>query len=317
MAKGEKMSDDWKCPNCGQVNTGKVSGVFSGDSFSEDMSRMREAAERAQRICAFCGAERVLIVGRNLPGRAKKEWSRNSIIALVIGGGLAGLFFLAVLAAIFLVIAKSFLSPKQTVVFEPDRSRVADISHEDLEQTASILTKRWRSLGSGYASVSFTVAENGQITGKIPKDTDPALIERTKATGLVEFVDFGDTALPDGTRVDTDFGLAPSTQASGTIFHTIMTNAQIRSASVQIGSMGDYQVDFTLDGTGKTILADFTHNHIGSYLGIVLDKVILSTPRINSEIPNGEGVIAGSFTKERANEVAMYLQMGILPVPLK
>jgi protein-export membrane protein SecD len=48
-----------------------------------------------------------------------------------------------------------------------------------------------------------------------------------------------------------------------------------------------------------------------------LDKKILSCPRINSSIPDGEAVIEGSYTSQSAEQLALQLQYGALPVPLK
>jgi protein-export membrane protein SecD len=48
-----------------------------------------------------------------------------------------------------------------------------------------------------------------------------------------------------------------------------------------------------------------------------LDKQIISCPTINSAIPNGEGSISGGFTSEGAEQLAVQLRYGALPVPLK
>ena len=61
-----------------------------------------------------------------------------------------------------------------------------------------------------------------------------------------------------------------------------------------------------------------TTNNVGHYLGIVLDKVVISAPKVKSPITDGSGVISGSFTREQANSLAVYLRVeGPLPIPLK
>jgi hypothetical protein len=55
------------------------------------------------------------------------------------------------------------------------------------------------------------------------------------------------------------------------------------------------------DIMGKTF-SDFTGSHIGEILAIVLDKVVISVPAIQGQIPEGEGIIEGSFTAEEAYE---------------
>jgi hypothetical protein len=71
------MSESWKCPKCGEINTGKVGGMMFGGSFSSDMTRMKEAAEKAQKICASCGADRT---------SASQETSSSCFIATAVYG---------------------------------------------------------------------------------------------------------------------------------------------------------------------------------------------------------------------------------------
>jgi preprotein translocase subunit SecD len=52
-------------------------------------------------------------------------------------------------------------------------------------------------------------------------------------------------------------------------------------------------------------------------LAIVLDNKLLSSPVINEPILGGQGIISGNFTIEAANELALLLQSGALPAPLK
>jgi preprotein translocase subunit SecD len=52
-------------------------------------------------------------------------------------------------------------------------------------------------------------------------------------------------------------------------------------------------------------------------MSIVLDKYVISAPTINGEIPNGQGVITGQFGLEEANNLAIQLRYGSLPIPLK
>jgi preprotein translocase subunit SecD len=68
---------------------------------------------------------------------------------------------------------------------------------------------------------------------------------------------------------------------------------------------------------GADIFAAHTAANVNKYLTIVLDKSVISSPVINSAIPDGQGIIQGSFTSESANSLAVQLRYGSLPVPLK
>lgn len=54
-----------------------------------------------------------------------------------------------------------------------------------------------------------------------------------------------------------------------------------------------------------------------NYVAIVLDNVVYSAPSINSEIPNGNSSISGSFTLEEATDLANILVSGRMPAPAK
>lgn len=96
-----------------------------------------------------------------------------------------------------------------------------------------------------------------------------------------------------------------------------MTGAELKRVNVTTDRTRNYQVAFELSPEGARIFNDFTTQHVGQILAIVLDKHVISAPRINSPIPEGKGVISGNFTYESANNLAIQLRYGSLPIPLK
>jgi preprotein translocase subunit SecD len=107
------------------------------------------------------------------------------------------------------------------------------------------------------------------------------------------------------------------TAAPGTVYHTIMTGADLESAQVGRDAANKPSVDFLLTDNGAKIFAEYTTNHVGWYLAIVLDKVVLSCPTVSEPILGGSGSISGSFTAAQANQLAILLTYGAMPVPLK
>jgi preprotein translocase subunit SecD len=96
----------------------------------------------------------------------------------------------------------------------------------------------------------------------------------------------------------------------------MMTGADLKNAAVTTNRANQYEISFELSDAGAKTFADYTGSHVGSVLAIVLDKEIISAPRINEKIPDGKGVIQGSFTQESANNLAVQLRYGSLPIPL-
>ncbi len=96
-----------------------------------------------------------------------------------------------------------------------------------------------------------------------------------------------------------------------------MANDGLKEIAVTTDQVGKPAISFTLTAEGTKIFADFTTKNVGRYLGIVLDKVVVSSPVINSPITDGQAIIQGSFTAEEANALVAYLRTkGPLPLPL-
>ncbi len=78
-----------------------------------------------------------------------------------------------------------------------------------------------------------------------------------------------------------------------------------------------WQIDFTLTEEGASTFAEVTERLVGRQLAIVVDNEVVSAPTVQDAITGGNGVITGSFTKTRAQDLATQLNAGALPVNLK
>ena len=75
-------------------------------------------------------------------------------------------------------------------------------------------------------------------------------------------------------------------------------------------------VSFRFDSVGGRRFAKATQENVGLPFAIILDGQVISAPRINEPILGGSGIISGNFTTESANELAILLRSGKLPVAL-
>jgi protein-export membrane protein SecD len=80
---------------------------------------------------------------------------------------------------------------------------------------------------------------------------------------------------------------------------------------------GGMKIDFRLDRRGARQFAKLTEANVGKQLAIILDNVVKSAPNIKSKIPNGEGMISGSYSDAQARDLSIVLRAGALPVSLK
>lgn len=74
-------------------------------------------------------------------------------------------------------------------------------------------------------------------------------------------------------------------------------------------------IEFNDEGTKK--FAQITKENIGKPLAILLDGFPITMPNIESEIPNGNAIISGNFSLDEAKDLAIKLNAGALPVPVK
>lgn len=74
-------------------------------------------------------------------------------------------------------------------------------------------------------------------------------------------------------------------------------------------------LEFNQEGTNK--FSQITKDNIGKPLAVLLDGYPITMPNIQSEIPNGQAIITGNFTLEEAKDLALKLNAGALPVPVK
>ena len=75
-------------------------------------------------------------------------------------------------------------------------------------------------------------------------------------------------------------------------------------------------VNIKFDGQGGRKFARVTQENTGKPFAMILDGVVLSAPNINEPILGGQAQISGNFTVQSANELAIALRSGKLPVAL-
>lgn len=211
-------------------------------------------------------------------------------------------------------------------LLEADLPVDTEIPSGTMSSVIQIIENRVNGLGVSEAVVQQ--AGTKRVLVEMPGLINPEQALATIGeTGELEFVDFSSlnnnqaASLIDQTIV-TDHNPISSSEAgvltdtTQTVYHTVMTGINLKNVGVRTEN-NRYSVGFELDSAGTQIFSDFTSNHVGSILAIVLDKQVISIPRIDSAITTGSGVISGDFTVERANHLAVQLRYGSLPIPLK
>jgi len=206
------------------------------------------------------------------------------------------------------------------VLLEADLSQDIEISSTSMDTAREIIESRANGmLGVGEAVVQ-QVGER-RISVELPGEADPQkAIDVIGETGQLEFVDMGQISAQDsvnliGQVLVTDYPPSPDVSEGTAFYHTVMIGAAIEKVGSQPDNFGEPQVVFTLDAEGTRVFADYTSSHVGSFLAIVLDKQVISAPRVAGAITSGSGSITGNFTLETAANLATTLRYGSLPIP--
>lgn len=223
----------------------------------------------------------------------------------------------------------------------PDRSAA-------VRQTVNVIDSRLDALGlANYEVRPEGDPANGRIVINLPATDDPERVKQIITTsGKLELVhvisppspaavqtfatreeaaaSFASAGGTEQTRrvlpyADRD-ELSPSAPNRWVVVNAtaIVTGSDLRNASAvnRSGAGDDYQISFTLKPDGAAKFGAWTGSNINEYLGVVLNDEVKSIAYIKSQIFD-QGEITGRFTKQSAEDLALVLRAGALPVPVK
>ncbi len=186
-----------------------------------------------------------------------------------------------------------------------------------LESAKNILEKRVNLYGVSEAVVqSSKVADQRRILIELPglKDASSAaqLVGKTAQLTFREMI-----GTPSAEASQSALVLFDQFKPSG------LTGADLKKAQVTFGSTSGTRagpqvaIEFTPDGAKK--FADISRRNVGKGLAMFLDELPLSWPPpvVQQEIVGGSAIITGQFTTEEAKNLAIQLNAGALPVPIK
>ncbi|RYD87984.1 MAG: protein translocase subunit SecD, partial [Sphingomonadales bacterium] len=97
----------------------------------------------------------------------------------------------------------------------------------------------------------------------------------------------------------------------------IITGDMLVDARQSFDQQGRPDVAISLDGAGSKRFAKVTQENTGKPFAIIVDNEVISAPNINEPILGGSATISGGFTVESANQLAIALRSGKLPINLK
>ncbi len=167
-----------------------------------------------------------------------------------------------------------------------------NVDPKDMQSAMATLRKRLDA--QGYTEATVVMQGAARIRIEIPDVSDPdQVMSIIGKPAKLEFVG------PDGV--------------------VIMDGSAIKTAEPQVvsGKGNIPVVAFTLNDSGRDAFAVATTKFVNQKISITLDGEVISSPTVNSPIPNGEGSIEGMESAQAANELAMLIQSGAITVDLE
>ena len=202
------------------------------------------------------------------------------------------------------------------VQLQADLPEGREATTEDIETAKVIIERRVNGMG---VSEPLIQSSGDRIIVALPGIADAdAAIETLRGTGQLEFVDFSDAPyeIGSGSRIVTSLDPSKATEGE-VVYETVLTGDLLKAAGVTLDQQTNRPIiTFEFKPEGAKIFEAYTRNHIGDRLAIVLDNTVLSAPVINAVISDS-GIIEGEFTLLEAQNLAIQMQYGALPVPLK
>ena len=184
------------------------------------------------------------------------------------------------------------LSGGLRVVLEAEEKKGQEVTPDTIQKAVGILRDRVVKLG--VKETSLYPQGKDRVVVEIAGEDDPeAAVDILKNTAELEFWDESNNVLVTGKH---------------------LKDAQARMSQ---GEQGNAEVLIDFDKEGSRLFAEATAANVGKPIKIVIDGNIISAPTVQEPITDGSARITGGFTAKEAQDLAVLLRSGALPVSMK
>lgn len=186
------------------------------------------------------------------------------------------------------------------VVYSADLSKIdAGAKKDAMNSLASVIENRINAFGVAEPTV-MTSNVNGEDRLVVEM---PGVKDVNEAINLI------------GKTAELDFRTIKADQSD--FEKADLTGKDFKHAEVTFDQSGKPQISIEFNSDGAKKFEEITAANIGKPIAIYLDDKMLSAPTVNDKISGGQGVITGEFDIKEAKQLAIQLNAGALPVPVK
>ena len=207
------------------------------------------------------------------------------------------------------------------VIMRQTEAGVNDGIRQAMEVARDVIDRRINALGTLEPTIITQGAS--RILVQVPGMQDPEALKRLIGrTARLEFklVEIGQLPCNTPRRPGIQYLPAddlPRGQCMGVQSRAMISGEQIADARQDYNESNQVSVRVSFNLQGSQRFAQVTQANVRRNFAIILDNRIISAPVINEPILGGTASIAGSFTVESANALAISLRSGRLPVELR
>lgn len=218
------------------------------------------------------------------------------------------------------------------IVLEAQDTKTVKVDNNSMMGVIAVVRNRVNGLGVG----EIPIARKGfkQVVVELPGVKEPGrALKVIGETAMLEFVEAewapGDNLTKE--QIETLGGKGAylskvqSMDNNGNVVDekpiilkkTVLTGADLKSASPGTDQYGKPIVNIEFTKKGTQLFREVTSRSVGKPLAILLDKKVISAPKVNEPIPSGRAYISGNFGVKEMHDLVVQLKAGSLPVPLK
>lgn len=176
------------------------------------------------------------------------------------------------------------------VVLEAKDTEANKVDDQDMQQLVSVIRERVDKLGV----------------------SEPTIQRQGKRRLIVELPE-----IKDAQRAVEVIGQTASLEFRDEQGNLILTGKDLKKAQAGLTEGNQPEVALQFDKSGTDKFAKATKENVGKVIYILLDENIISSPVVQEEIPNGRARITGLRDPQEAQNLAILLNSGALPVDLE
>ncbi len=187
------------------------------------------------------------------------------------------------------------------IVYQADLSKVeGDAKTDAMNSLRNVIESRINSFG-----VTEPLIQTSQLGGESRLTVEmPGISDVQEAMDLI-----GKTAQLEFKEIGNE--------EEGEPISTGLTGNLLKRAAQEYDQNGSPVVSLEFNSEGAKKFEEITERNIGKPVAIYLDDQIVSAPNVNEKISGGKAQISGGFSLKEAKNLAIQLNAGALPVPIK